>query len=500
MVAITPADMFRFLTLSLTVTLQSLLACQTSAATYDLTKEYSGVNFFQDWDFFDGYDNTTLGDETYLGAQAAALANLTFVDTQTKRAFLKVDNITNVPFNQKRNSVKITTNATYDMGSLWIVDVFHAPYGCGVWPSIWSWAPQVGSGSWPEGGGINTFEAVNQDIYSHSNLHTNTGCNANNSTPNQNTASIVNTTDCSDPLLGCLTTIAGHPSYGPDFNSRGGGIFITEYASTGISVWFFNRDSIPSPVNSSSIDTSKIGTPVANWPASICGPDGFSQVFLPQSLVIDIALCGSLGSSLYNETCPPGNCYTNTVAGNGSNFAEAYFEIDSIRVFTSNITTSLTHEDGGPVRHTKGIIIGIILGTLFGVLAICSGAYIVYKRRKSRSSEPVLEEEWPRPAPFITTQLEGNTTLYNPMFVQPIPNSPSEKTAGSVMVTTSGDGLRSPAITTADFSTAGATAIPVDTARLLHELDSLRRELAEVRASAVLDPPPTYYRGSEGGH
>ncbi len=35
-------------------------AAQTLAA-YNLIQSYSGSNFFQGWDFFDGFDNTTNG-------------------------------------------------------------------------------------------------------------------------------------------------------------------------------------------------------------------------------------------------------------------------------------------------------------------------------------------------------------------------------------------------------------------------------------------------------
>ena len=35
-------------------------AAQT-LATYNLVQSYSGSNFFQGWDFFDGFDNTTNG-------------------------------------------------------------------------------------------------------------------------------------------------------------------------------------------------------------------------------------------------------------------------------------------------------------------------------------------------------------------------------------------------------------------------------------------------------
>lgn len=47
-------------------------------------------------------------------------------------AVIKVDNIHSVQSPQKRNSVRITTKDSYAVGSLWIFDLVHIPYGCSV--------------------------------------------------------------------------------------------------------------------------------------------------------------------------------------------------------------------------------------------------------------------------------------------------------------------------------------------------------------------------------
>ena len=45
---------------------------------------------------------------------------------------MRVDNTTNVAWNDKRNSVRIESRDWYGVGSLWIVDIAHVPYGCSV--------------------------------------------------------------------------------------------------------------------------------------------------------------------------------------------------------------------------------------------------------------------------------------------------------------------------------------------------------------------------------
>lgn len=45
---------------------------------------------------------------------------------------MKVDNTSNVPLNEKRNSIRIESRDWYGVGSLWVVDIAHVPYGCSV--------------------------------------------------------------------------------------------------------------------------------------------------------------------------------------------------------------------------------------------------------------------------------------------------------------------------------------------------------------------------------
>jgi hypothetical protein len=42
---------------------------------------------------------------------------------------MKVDNKTNVPFNDKRNTVRISTKDRFAVGSVWIADMLHVPFG-----------------------------------------------------------------------------------------------------------------------------------------------------------------------------------------------------------------------------------------------------------------------------------------------------------------------------------------------------------------------------------
>ena len=80
---------------------------------------------------------------------------------------------------------------------------------------------------------IDVFEGVNAMPTSQMGLHTTPGCVQTN--PNQLTT-LVNSTDCAgDNNAGCMLTNTHPSSYGTAFAAAQGGVFITEFAESGIS-------------------------------------------------------------------------------------------------------------------------------------------------------------------------------------------------------------------------------------------------------------------------
>jgi len=263
----------------LAVVSPAVVELSTASTTYDMIKEYHGSGFFDDWSFYGNFDNLTEGDAIFVTEEVATSSQLAYVDSSTNHAIMKVDNTSTVAFNDKRNTIRISSNDYYEVGSLWIADMYHVPYGCSVWPAWWSEGP-----NWPSGGEIDTFEGVNMVTHNSMTLHTEPGCTQEDPTQ---TSTLINSTDCSfeaNENAGCSVTDPSSSSYGAGFASAEGGVFVTEYAnaSTGISVWFFNRSSVPDSIssNSSSISTSDLGTPTANWPNTGCS---ISEFFFPNS-------------------------------------------------------------------------------------------------------------------------------------------------------------------------------------------------------------------------
>jgi hypothetical protein len=55
----------------------------------------------------------------------------------------------------------LTSKYKFDIGTLFIIDALHMPYGCSVWPSIWLNGVLEPGQVWPAAGEIDLIEAIN---------------------------------------------------------------------------------------------------------------------------------------------------------------------------------------------------------------------------------------------------------------------------------------------------------------------------------------------------
>ncbi|KAI0047741.1 glycoside hydrolase family 16 protein [Auriscalpium vulgare] len=301
--------------------------------SYDVIREYYGSTFFDRWEFYGSWDNLTLGDVWWLDRDSAVQQGLAYVNNRGQ-AVMKVDNAVNVPFNDKRNSVRITSQDFYGVGSVWIIDVSHLPYGCSVWPAFWTKGP-----TWPNNGEIDIIEAVNIMGNNQYALHTTPGCFQ----PEgawQTGAS--GPRDCSKPT-GCVVSETKPNSFNAGFAQAGGGVWATQFDVAGIFIWYWSRPDIPQSIltatSTSPIDLSDWGQPSASYPASGCN---IPEFFSAQQLVFDITLCGVWAGqpAVYNPSCtnagPTGLCYNDNVVGPGSpKYDNAYFEVNYVRAYTT---------------------------------------------------------------------------------------------------------------------------------------------------------------------
>jgi len=194
-------------------------------------------------------------------------------------------------------------------------------------------------------------------------LHTRTGCTLNAPASGAQTGQSGGLNCSLDS--GCTVTETKSNSFGQGFNQAGGGVFATQFDASGIYIWFWSRANIPSSVTSASTSNSPFGslsdwgTPSASYPTSTgCN---ISQYFNPQTLVLDITLCGIWAglSSVYLPQCASQGttqlCYNDNVINAGSTgYANAYFEIKYVRVYgTATAAANSTSSSGSSSGSTR---------------------------------------------------------------------------------------------------------------------------------------------------
>jgi len=132
------------------------------------------------------------------------------------------------------------------------------------------------------------------------------------------------------------------PSYGAAFNLNGGGYYVMSRSrDCGIQVWFWPRDcpNIPSEIARGGLFRGPLfpdpawGEPAADFPLD---PDSckYDQHFDAHQIIFDLTFCGDwAGNAWATSGCGIDTC-ENFVNNNASAFRDAYWEINSLRVYT----------------------------------------------------------------------------------------------------------------------------------------------------------------------
>ncbi|KAF4601521.1 hypothetical protein EYR38_006175 [Pleurotus pulmonarius] len=133
---------------------------------------------------------------------------------------------------------------------------------------------------------------------------------------------------------GCGVKMSDSRSYGPAFNSNGGGWFAVERTSTFIKAWFWPRNAgnVPADVKNGQtvVNTGSWGTPSAYFPNTQCD---IASHFKAHNIIINLRFCGDWAGSAYSSSGCPSSC-VDFVNKNPGSFNNAFFDFASLRVYT----------------------------------------------------------------------------------------------------------------------------------------------------------------------
>ncbi|KAL8727906.1 MAG: hypothetical protein Q9181_005540 [Wetmoreana brouardii] len=273
-----------------------------SLAAYTLQDDYSGANFLSGFTFFTDTDPTA-GYVDYVDGRSSGLFSQSGGSVE-----LAVDSST-VASGRGRKSVRVTSKASFNH-ALIVLDIGHMPGNiCGVWPAFWTTGP-----NWPSNGEIDILEGVNKQSTNKMTLHSDPGCSI----------------------------------YGSNLNSAGGAVYALEWTSDGMKIWGWSGGGAPSDATGNSPDPSGWGSPTGNFPSgSGCEVDTF---FKDQQIVFDTTFCGVWAGNTWPED--PGcsglaSTCQDYVQNNPTAFKDAYWTINSLKVYTNGAGTSSSNTSTG---------------------------------------------------------------------------------------------------------------------------------------------------------
>jgi len=319
----------------------SLFLMQCASASFYLEDKWVGNDFFRDWNWWTENDPTN-GRVNYVSQADAIAKSLSYVENN---AFVMGADDWSIidPSARGRDSVRITSQNAYG-DSIFVLDLAHMPAGCATWPAFWTYSQKS---PWPDGGEVDIIEGVNLNEINQASLHTSPDCLMPPDSLRQPQSGATLSTNCDatvngDEGCGVLINNSG-PSYGTPFNMNGGGYYVmVRSQELGIQLYFWPRDNIadvPAEIQECGsggglldLDPSW-GIPAANFSFL---PDycDYEEHFDAHQIIFDLTFCGDWAGTVWPTSgCGDSTC-EDYVNNNPSAFSEAYWVVNSLRVYT----------------------------------------------------------------------------------------------------------------------------------------------------------------------
>ncbi|THY09878.1 hypothetical protein D6D03_00047 [Aureobasidium pullulans] len=325
------------------------------SGAYQLVDDYQPSVFFSKFNYYNSYD-PTYGHVQYVNETVANRNGYTTTDDDS--ITISVDTTNKWPRGGPgRPAVRLISDNTYTHG-LFVLDLNHMPFGCGTWPAFWLLGPD-----WPRNGEIDIIEGVHTSTTNTISMHTDSNCTI----AGSGQTGLFTSSNCdhaANDNSGCgsvANNTATPNNYGKALSDNNGGVYITEWTSAYVRVWFFPRNNIPSSVTSGSPNITEFGLPMANFQGS-CNIDSH---FANHSIIINTDFCGAWAGFTYSnyKECPLTtglNGYDSCVDYVGNNpqaFLDAYWEINSLKVYQLpvNVDSSTVRTSTAPLTSSSPI-------------------------------------------------------------------------------------------------------------------------------------------------
>lgn len=311
---------------------------RAATESYQLSEEYTADNFFEKFDFFEStYTSGDSWDSThgYVRYRNQADAeSLGLISTSDGQIYLGPDmNSTYDPDGKGRDSIRITSKATYNQG-LMVAKFSHMPVqACGAWPAFWSFADP-----WLTSGEIDYYEGWNLMGYNRMAMHTNETIAGSCTLSSTGIEGTVMTEDCvqTDDGAGC-----GVSDESGVWGSTTGATFAMEWTDSAIKIWNWLPAAVPADITAGTPDPSSgsWGNPTLLVEQTSCD---LASSFANQQIVFNIDFCGDTAGSptFWNATCSAfGDSCASYVANTPSAFTELYFKIEGIQFYEMGVAT-----------------------------------------------------------------------------------------------------------------------------------------------------------------
>ncbi|CAE7662852.1 Slc4a1 [Symbiodinium necroappetens] len=266
------------------------------SSRYRLKWSAQGESFFDNWNFL--WEDHNHGSAQYLLEPEAKEESV--IEATRNFAIIRAGR-RSPKYKYKRMTTRMESKRSWKY-FLTLIKFSHVPYGCGVWPALFTLAPNV---PWPNGGELDILEYVNMDV-SKASFHTGGECklsaekvNKYGPMPDRNNMDYDCVTDYPD-RLGCAPN--KWMKSGTEW-AHSPGILATQWTESFLKIFYIPEHEIPQDILADNPSPDK--TWDDRWLFSYYPFTGTKCIFEEQKLMMQINFCGDWAGKVWGAD---GNC------------------------------------------------------------------------------------------------------------------------------------------------------------------------------------------------